>query len=257
MKQAGQKVNEEHLSLVVKLADNDYEIQQALRLRYQVFVEEEKNQGMYNASGLETDEYDQYCDHLIVKNTVLDQVIGTYRLLPGERAVQHIGFYSETEFDLSRFQAHKPKTLELGRSCIAYEYRGTKVLQMLWDGIASYLADREYHYLIGCASLHVETLQELNEIYTLLMKKQVITKSYQIEPLQHCKIEGLSQLNGGFAEKEVFRKLPPLIKGYQWLGAKIAGEPAYDPQFKTTDFFIVLEKEKIAKKYQRHFLAAQ
>jgi putative hemolysin len=54
-------------------------------------------------------------------------------------------------------------------------------------------------------------------------------------------------------EKAVFRKLPPLMKGYQWLGAEIGGDPAYDPTFDTVDFFIILNKAKMAKKYKKHF----
>ena len=43
----------------------------------------------------------------------------------------------------------------------------------------------------------------------------------------------------------MFRKLPPLMKGYQWLGAEIGGDPAYDELFETVDFFIILQKERV------------
>lgn len=147
-------LSSEYSPLAVRLAERTDEIEQALRLRYRVFVEEIKNLPQYNESGIEQDEFDQYCDHLIVTDPVLDQVVGTYRLLPGERTVG-IGFYSETEFDLSGFQANRFQTLELGRSCVAPEYRRSNALKMLWTGIANYLSDHPYKYLIGCASLHV------------------------------------------------------------------------------------------------------
>lgn len=110
-----------------------------MRLRYRVFVEEEKNMRMRNDEGLEKDEYDAFCEHLIVKDLDSEQIVGTYRLLPGDRALQHIGFYSETEFDLTGFHPYKAKTLELGRSCITPEYRSGKAIQLLWEGIAAYI----------------------------------------------------------------------------------------------------------------------
>ncbi|TDF99850.1 GNAT family N-acetyltransferase [Paenibacillus piri] len=226
-----------------------------MRLRYQVFVEEEKNMQMLNESGLEQDPYDVYCDHLIVKDVDHDTVVGTYRLLPGRRAAAHIGFYSETEFDLSEFHDYKDHALELGRSCIHPAYRGGKAIQLLWEGIAGYSEQHHHSHLIGCASVHVPALNELNEIYSMLRKKQVWTDHYGIRPLETHRIAGLNVLESGWNEKEVFRRLPPLMKGYQWLGAQIGGDPAYDSQFDTVDFFIVLEKERVTRKYKQHFLS--
>lgn len=240
--------------LEVTLAANAADVEKALRLRYRVFVEEEKNMMMRNESGLETDAYDAYCDHMIVKDLETDEVVGTYRLLPGERAISSIGFYSETEFDLTRFESLKPKALEVGRSCIEPDYRNGRAIQMLWEGIAKYIAERNYEYIIGCASVHFKHTTDLNEVVSLLRKKEIMTDNYGIKPLETHRIHDLEALElPEDMEKEVFRKLPPLMKGYQWLGAEIGGEPAYDPVFNTVDFFIVLHKDKISRRYRRHF----
>ncbi|GAX88872.1 GNAT family N-acetyltransferase [Effusibacillus lacus] len=238
----------------VKLAVRAEEIEQALRLRYKVFVEEAGNLRLLNESKLETDEYDAYCDHLIVTDLETEQVIGTYRLLPGDRAVRNKGFYSETEFDLSGFREYKLQTLELGRSCIAPEYRGSKAIQLLWEGIAGYITEHGHQYLIGCASVHMKNLQELNALYSMLRSKGVITDRFGIQPLPAHRIKDLEFTPVEADDKEVFRRLPPLMKGYQWLGAEIGGEPAYDPIFDTTDFLIVLDTAKVTRRYRRHFL---
>lgn len=243
-----------HSNLSVKLAENNTELEQAYKLRYQVFVEEEKNLRLVNASGLETDRYDAFCDHLIVVDEANGRVVGTYRLLPGERVSKHIGFYSQTEFDLTAFGEHVHKTLELGRSCIAEPYRGGRAIQLLWEGIAGYIAERGYEYLIGCASIHIHNEIELNEIYSLLKYKRVITERYGIQPLESHRIRSLQYIDVSEHEKKIFRKLPPLIKGYQWLGAEIGGDPAYDVIFETVDFFIVLHKDQITRRYRKHFI---
>ncbi|MBD0379365.1 GNAT family N-acetyltransferase [Paenibacillus sedimenti] len=246
----------QHSKLSVMLATSAQEIEHAMRLRYEVFVEEEKNMRMLNEEGLEKDAYDAFCDHLIVKDLETDRVVGTYRLLPGDRAVNNIGFYSETEFDLSAYAPFKTQTLELGRSCIAPEYRGGKAIQLLWEGIASYISERNCTHLIGCASVHMNNLDELNLIYTMLRQKQVLTDRFGIRPLATHRIPGLTVLETECNEKEVFRKLPPLMKGYQWLGAEIGGDPAYDELFETVDFFIILQKDRVTRRYKRHFLNA-
>lgn len=254
MNQSAVSIKLQAPSLAVKLAESSDEIEQALRLRFRVFVEEAENFHLYNESGLEQDEYDRYCDHLIVKDLSSERVVGTYRLLPGERTIG-IGFYSETEFDLSGISAYRWNTLELGRSCVMPEYRGSNALKMLWEGIANYLNERPYKYLIGCASLHAESLKEINKIYSLLKLKGIISQRFGVSPLaSHC-IKGLQLVDISGSEKNIFRSLPPLVKGYQWLGAEIGGDPAYDGVFGTTDFFIVLGTDRVAKRYRRHFLS--
>jgi len=54
-------------------------------------------------------------------------------------------------------------------------------------------------------------------------------------------------------EGEVFRKLPPLFKGYLRLGGKVCGLPAFDRQFGTADFFILLPAGEMVKRYGREF----
>lgn len=242
-------------NLEIKIAETDVEIEQALRLRYKVFVEEEGNGRLFSRSELERDRFDDYCDHLIVTSERMGNVVGTYRLLPGIRAEEGIGFYSETEFDLQKLTFAKSRTLELGRSCIHPDYRNGRVIQLLWEGIASYCREFGYSHLIGCASMRLKTLCDLNEIYSFLLWKQVITDRYGTCPLPSHRIDGLQWLEFEGNERDIMRKLPPLLKGYQWLGAEISGEPAYDELFNTIDFLIVLETGKVTRKYNKHFLS--
>jgi L-ornithine Nalpha-acyltransferase len=189
----------------VKLANCWEEIEQALQLRYQVFVEEAGNLSMMNESKMEQDRYDNFCDHVIVKDLETDKIVGTYRLLPGDRTSETAGFYSETEFDL--------------------------------------------------ASLHVTDIQALNNMYTMLLKTGLISNRFGISPLATHRIDQLQILDLEFSPNNMIRKLPPLMKGYYWLGAEIGGEPAFDPIFQTTDFFMILDPLKISKRYKRHFFS--
>lgn len=239
--------------LEVKLAERADEVEQALRLRYQVFVEEEKKFRLANETGIERDAYDGVCDHLIVKNRESGEVVATYRLLPGERTVRCGGFYSETEFDLIAFPYDRRMILELGRSCIAPAYRSGRAIQLLWEGIARYIAESGHTCLIGCASLNARDEQELLMAYTVLKQTGVLTDRFGVRPLENHRVTGLRELDGEVDAAAFAQSLPPLVKGYARLGAEMAREPAYDPVFDTYDFFVVLEKARLSQKYRRHF----
>ncbi|MCZ8521495.1 MULTISPECIES: GNAT family N-acetyltransferase [Paenibacillus] len=242
----------EQAALTVRLA-GEREREQAYRLRYNVFVEEEKNMLMRTEHGLEMDAYDAYCDHLVVVDETDGQVVGTYRLLPGRQAMDGIGFYSETEFDLGAFTLDRTQTLELGRSCIHPDYRSGRTIGLLWEGIASYIMQHGLLYLIGCASVHIRTIEETNLIYTMLKRKGVLTDHLGVTPLASHRIQGLRTVETDLGESEIFRMLPPLMKGYQRLGAEIGGDPAYDAVFGTVDFFIVLQKDRVTRRYRSHY----
>ncbi|MBO9610349.1 MAG: GNAT family N-acetyltransferase [Paenibacillaceae bacterium] len=238
--------------LIVKLADCPEEIEQAFRLRYQVFVEEENIAHMRNDTGIEQDEYDEYCEHLIVRDEEKDLVVGVYRMLPGHR-VKEKGIYTCTEFDLTGFREQLPRALEIGRTCVHPDYRESKTMLLLWNGMLGYFGRDEFTYLMGCASVRADDPSELNALYSYFCQKSYTIDRYQIAPLPSHRVENLHYV-GEVDEKTAFGKLPPMIKGYLRLGSEIVREPAYDPIFNTYDFCMILTKDQMSPKYQRHFI---
>ena len=71
--------------LYVSLARTQAEIEEAQRLRYKVFAEEMGAQ-LSGTGGLDIDGFDQFCDHLIVRDSGTHQVIGTYRILSPDKS---------------------------------------------------------------------------------------------------------------------------------------------------------------------------
>lgn len=240
--------------LTVQLARTPQEIEAALRLRHAVFVAERGNQSTDDGN-VETDAYDAHCEHLIVIDQASDSVVGTYRLLPGDRAQQGIGFYSESEFDLSAFAAIKGEMLELGRSCVAPEYRNGSVINLLWQGISQYVVEHGVKYLIGCASMHGLDLDLVREVYSHVANRYPSTIGAAV-PKESFRIPFLHQSVTVRPDKELLRLLPPLMKGYIRVGAAYAGEPAYDPVFDTVDFFMIIDTSKIVSRYQERYALA-
>jgi len=69
--------------------------------------------------GHDVDLFDDYCEHLLVRDAQSLQVIGTYRVLTPAQAKRVGGTYSDTEFDLTRLRTLRPRMVELGRSWCA------------------------------------------------------------------------------------------------------------------------------------------
>ncbi|MBF0557828.1 MAG: GNAT family N-acetyltransferase [Nitrospirae bacterium] len=236
---------------VVKLAEYLEELENALRLRFDVF-NTELNEGLKSSylTGLDRDSYDDYCDHLIVIDTRINKVVGTYRLMLGYVAENNIGFYSEGEFDIASVKTIRGEKLELGRSCVHRDYRNAGVINLLWAGIARYMEIYNVRHLFGCASLHTSDPAEVGMVYSYMNTFHRAGEEFTVSPLRKCGKIGVTEIAD---QKTAFGKLPPLIKGYLRLGALICGEPAYDDVFGTTDLFLLLDTDKLISRYKRRF----
>src|SRR5688500_11443689 len=92
----------------VTLARSEEDVRAAQRLRHDVFAGEMGALLAGPQPGLDVDPFDAYCDHLLVRETLTGQVVGTSRLLPPERAAVAGRLYSEGEFDLTNIDAIRP-----------------------------------------------------------------------------------------------------------------------------------------------------
>lgn len=230
--------------LSVALARSGADVADAQRLRYKVFAEE-LGARLEGTDDHDADEFDAFCDHLIVRDDDSLRVIGTYRILPPHRAREAGRLYSDGEFDLARLAHLRPALIEVGRSCVHRDYRSGAAILLLWAGLAQYMKSHGYRHLIGCASasladggLQAARLRDELQAHMTDAEYRVFPRL----PFPHEKI-------GRAATCE----MPPLIKGYLRLGAKVCGEPAWDPDFNSADFLIWLSLDQMAARYARHF----
>lgn len=234
-------------SFEIVWASNATEIKEAQRLRYKVFAEEMGANLPFNVDGLDIDEFDAYCDHLLIRDHDSLKVVGTYRVLPPHKAKELGKLYSDSEFDLSRLDHLRPKLVELGRSCVHQDYRSGAVIMALWSGLAQYMQKNSYEIMLGCASIPMADGGHFAaSLYNSLDKNHIAPTELHAFPKLPLPLE---KLNGGLAVQP-----PPLIKGYLKLGAKICSAPAWDPDFNTADVLTMLRLSEINPRYAKHFL---
>ncbi len=239
------------LKLHVGLAASASEILEAQKLRYRVFAEELGARLSTRTPGVDRDHYDAYCEHLIVRDEEQGRIVGTYRILSPEAARSVGSYYSESEFDLTRLAHLRPRTVEVGRSCIDPDYRSGAVITLLWAGLTRYMLANGHDYLIGCASIGMsDGGYNAAAIYNGLTE-QLAPLEYRVFP--RCPLP-LAQLSSNAVAEA---NLPPLLKGYFRAGAWVCGEPAWDPDFNTADLLLLLPMSRINERYARHFVERQ
>jgi putative hemolysin len=233
--------------LAVGMASTEEEVREVQRLRYKVFIEAMGLSALANDEGLDRDAFDDYCDHLIVRDTRTLKVVGTYRLLSPRNARRYGRLYSEQEFDLGRLEHLRDRMVEAGRACIHPDYRGGSVLTLLWGALAAFMRRERCDYLIGCASISLaDGGHNASVLYQELAQSHLAPAEYRVVP--HLPFP-LQEPNGMTAAT-----VPPLLKGYLKSGAWICGEPAWDPDFHCADLLLLLSLARLEGRYARHYL---
>ena len=232
--------------LVVGLARNREDVEQAQRLRHAVFSTEFAAVFPNSPAGLDQDLFDPWCEHLIVRELGSGRVVGTYRILTPEKAREAGGYYSAGEFALSGLLRRHPDLVEFGRSCTHPDHRNGAAIMLLWAGLAEFLRRGGYRHVLGCASVSLRdgglTARAVHEAVRAHLEDSTLPR---VLPHNRLPIERLEARDAG--------RLPPLIKGYLKIGARVCGEPAWDPDFNTADFPMLLSVDSMTPRYRRHF----
>lgn len=230
----------------VGMVTTQEELRAAQRLRYNVFTEDMGAQLSTRIPGVDEDIFDAYCDHLIVRDRVTDEVVGTYRILSPQRAKVLGCYYSESEFFLNRLDRIRSQLVELGRSCVHPDYRSGGVIMLLWSALAQYMKQHGYEYLIGCVSVSMrDGGHQAASLFRKLEGKYMAAAEYQVFPKHAVPLE---RLDCGIEIEP-----PPLVKGYLRLGAQVCGNPAWDPDFNTADFLMLMRMSAMHPRYAKHF----
>jgi len=256
-------------ALEVRLARSRGDIRRAQRLRYRVFYEEMSAIPDANTmlNRRDEDPYDAICDHLLVVDRGplpktrqrwprRSRVVGTYRVLRQETAERHGGFYTQSEYDIAPLIARKRDThnfMELGRSCVLKPYRNRRTVELLWQGIWTYVREHGVDVMLGCASFsgtdpddHAMALSFLHHHASAPDEWQVRAHDHMYHDMNRLPADEVDQ-------RAALKALPPLIKGYLRLGAYVGDGAVVDHQFGTTDVLIILPVEAIDTRYFGHF----
>ena len=252
-------------TLEVRLAETEHEIEQAQRLRYQVFYEEMSaipSPAMREA-GRDFDKYDDVCDHLLVVDRAAHDedgqplVVGTYRLTREHDAARAGGFYTSSEYDIApmlKGVAAGTKFLELGRSCVLQSYRSRPgSMQLLWKGLMAYVARFDIDLMFGCASLPGTDAEQLSLPLSYLHHFHTMPENLRVKARLELFVDMNRIAKETIEPREALRSLPPLLKGYVRAGCCIGDGAVIDRQFGTTDVFIYFPLSGMDARYKSRF----
>ena len=229
------------------------EIKEVQKLRYDVFCEEYNvtlpTNSYWNGNPIDADEIDEGCLHLVVREGQTLEPVGYTRVLTQDLAAKLGSFYSAHEFDLKNIENIDGRIMEIGRTCIHPDYRNGATIAVLWSRLAKFMMDNNYQYLFGCASISLaDGGTAFASIIPNLTEEHLSDEAMRVYPKLRIDTQA--------APCKTKAQLPPLLKAYMKMGAKICGEACWDPEFNVADVFVILNLDQVANRYAKRFLKA-
>jgi putative hemolysin len=250
----------------VRLTRNKEERKQVRQLRYEVFCLEENASATEEQKNLgeEYDSYDTYADYMAVFHN--GKIVGTYRIIDKDAAEKMGGFYTESEFNISKIKKVNGNIAEMSRACVKQEYRENGlVMRLLWAGLCEYIVKRKIVVLFGVPSFvgtnPAQSAQALSYLYYNCLSPSHLRATVLKENLDPSVNPSMTQMNilprAFVDEDEAKKQMTPLIKGYLRLGASFGRGVFIDKPFGTYDVFVLVQTKNIDKTYQKHFTGSE
>lgn len=229
-------------------AQTDEDVRDSLALRHRVFVRE-LGARADGSPGHESDAYDAFCLHILVRCARSHRLVASTRVLTHEAAIAAGGFYSAGEFDLTRLLARPGRFLEIGRTCVDPDFRSGAAITALWAGLGELLRGDHFDHLIGCASIDLRAgMAPAQALCQTLLARTGRSRSSDTGVRPYRELPVLPRHGA------IPLRTPALIKAYLRLGAEVCGPPCHDPDFNVADLFMHLDLAGLSERYARRFL---
>lgn len=251
----------EETAFEVRLAADARDLRAAQRLRYEVFVGEMGSDGpmIDHAARLECDAFDGICDHLLLIDrsrdpALLQDVVGVYRLLPGDRVGPGQAFYSESEYDLAPLRASGRPLLELGRSCVHPDYRGGAAMMLLWNRLADYVLERGIEIMFGTASFPGTDVAGLAQPLAYLWHNHLAPPALRAVARAPHRAAMDALPPDAIDRRGAMQATPALIKAYLRLGGFVGDGAWVDHAFNTTDVLLVMDTARMSERHRDFYV---
>ena len=231
---------------IIKTAETEKELLGVFHLRHNVFFKERK--GVSFESQLSFDEYDIHADHLIIIDKNSDQVKGSYRFIPSKfKGYEH--FCNWQYFDIYDFLYQKKKEsgfVEMEWSCTHKELRSSRAIHYIWLGMARYFKEVFSKYMFGQVNVLNIGSAEAACIYNTFMDAGIVDTTSPVVPTKKYTVSGMEKMIlNTKPDLKSLMKISRLFKWYLKMGARVHGQPIFDPEFNSYGFFLSIDFKNI------------
>ncbi|GMG81898.1 GNAT family N-acetyltransferase [Paralimibaculum aggregatum] len=229
-----------------RIAQGAEDIRACQRLRYLTFIEERGLASSADPHGLDADEFDPACSHLMVEETASGQLVCCFRMLPLESGSEIGRSYSAKYYELSNLATFPGRMVEMGRFCIHPAWRDPNILRVAWGAMTAYVDREKVELLFGCSSFYGNDAETYADAFALLKEKHIAPKRW----LPRVKAPKVFRFARAFRLRKpdlklALKRMPPLLRTYLTMGGWVSDHAVIDTELNTLHVFTGVEIGKV------------
>ena len=228
------------------LATDRAEVQACQRLRAEVFRRGWRARLPFRraAGALDVDEWDELCDHVLVRDGSTGAVVATCRLLPPERAATLGRGHGDDAFDLTGHAAFRPDLVEAGRACLHPGHGSGAVVAALWSGVAGAVQGGGHRFLGGRVSIPLaDGGATAAGTWDVVRARHLAPAALRVVPRVPFDVDA--------AVRPARPVMPPLLRASLRIGAHVCGPPAHDAALGSADLYVLLRMVDVPPRLRR------
>ena len=226
----------------VRFADGPHDIRAAQRLRQRAFRGSE--------SGLDADDFDGTCIHVLIEEEKTGTLVCCYRLMPFGSGRELDGSYAAQYYGLDALKAYPGPMVEMGRFCIDPAFRDPDILRIAWGAMVRYVDENGVEMLFGCSSFHGTEAETYMDAFDLLRERHLAPKRW----LPRVKAPAVFRFGNRLRKpdlKKAMKGMPPLLRTYLLMGGWVSDHAVVDRDLNTLHVFTGLEIKGIPPTRQK------
>jgi putative hemolysin len=223
--------------LRARLATDAADLAATQALRHLCFVEAAG--GRPRPGGIEADDRDPLCRHVMVEETATGGLLCSFRImdLPSGAAIGES--YAAQFYDLSRLATYPRPMVELGRFCIRPGTRDADVLRLAWGAIARIVDTACVGMLFGCSSFAGTDPAPYRGAFALIAGGSRAPEA--LAPgMRAAEVVPLGEGPVG-DRRQALAAVPPLLRTYLGMGGWVSDHAVVDREMGTLHVFTAVE----------------
>ena len=218
----------------------------AQELRYKCF-------NLSNDKGLDVDEFDSICRHVLVENLENGKLICCYRIMSFPDGKDITRSYSSRFYDLGSIENFPKPMIEVGRFCIDPVTTDHQVVLAAWAALTQLVDENGIEFLFGCSSFEGIDKEKYLHCFAFLREKHIAPEHW-LPKVKAAQVINYSEANCcKVNKKKALLNMPPLLKSYLSMGAWVSDHAVVDYSMKTLHLFTGVEVSKIPRR-RKQFL---
>ena len=220
-----------------RLAETDQDLMAAQRLRYACFIADGGQD-----DGIEADDFDARCQHMLVEDTRTGYLVCCFRLMPLSGGAEIGQSYSAQYYELSALKAFDGPMVEMGRFCIHPDHKDPDILRVAWGAMTRFVDDHGVEMLFGCSSFWGTEAEAYLDAFDMLAEKHLAPMRW-LPKVKAPKVIRFAaeRLRRPLDRKRAMLGMPPLLKTYLLMGGWVSDHAVVDNDLNTLHVFTGLE----------------